>query len=51
MVHKDFLTGLKSSRVWGSPLSPGPSGSAKYPGQSVERDHLLADGDVVELHR
>ena len=51
MVHKDFLTGLKSARIWGSPLSPGPSGSAKYPGQSVERDHLLADGDVVELHR
>jgi ribosome-interacting GTPase 1 len=51
MVHKDFLTSLKSARVWGSPLSSDPSGSAKYPGQSVERDHLLADGDVVELHR
>jgi small GTP-binding protein len=51
MVHKDFLTGLKSSRVWGSPISAGPSGSAKYPGQAVERDHVLADGDVVELHR
>jgi ribosome-interacting GTPase 1 len=50
-VHKDFLTGLKSARVWGSPLSTGPAGSAKYPGQAVERDHVLADGDVVELHR
>jgi small GTP-binding protein len=51
MVHKDFLTGLKSARVWGSPISASPSGSAKYPGQAVERDHILADGDIVELHR
>jgi ribosome-interacting GTPase 1 len=51
MVHKDFLTSLKSARVWGSPLSVSPSGSAKHPGQAVERDHLLADGDIVELHR
>jgi ribosome-interacting GTPase 1 len=51
MVHKDFLTGLKSSRVWGSAISFSPNGSAKYPGQAVERDHVLADGDVVELHR
>lgn len=50
-VHKDFLTGLRSARVWGSPISPTPAGSAKYPGQAVERDHVLADGDVVELHR
>lgn len=50
-VHKDFLTSLKSARIWGSPLSASPAGSAKHPGQSVERDHLLADGDVVELHR
>jgi ribosome-interacting GTPase 1 len=50
MVHKDFLTSLKSARIWGSPISANPSGSAKYPGQAVERDHLLTDGDVVELH-
>jgi ribosome-interacting GTPase 1 len=50
-VHKEFLTGLKSARIWGSPLSAHPSGSAKYAGQAVERDHLLEDGDVVELHR
>jgi small GTP-binding protein len=50
-VHKDFLTGLKSARIWGSPFSATPSGSARYPGQSAERDHILADGDVVELHR
>jgi ribosome-interacting GTPase 1 len=51
MVHKDFLTSLKAARVWGSPLSISPSGSAKHPGQAVERDHRLADGDIVELHR
>jgi uncharacterized protein len=51
MVHKDFLTTLKSARVWGSPISERPSGSAKHPGQAVERDHVLADGDIVELHR
>jgi small GTP-binding protein len=51
MVHKDFLTCMKSARIWGSPLSARPSGSAKYAGQAVERDHLLEDGDVVELHR
>ena len=51
MVHKEFLTSLKSARVWGSPLSESPSGSAKHPGQAVERDHRLADGDIVELHR
>jgi ribosome-interacting GTPase 1 len=40
-VHKDFLDQLKSARVWGS--------SAQYDGQMVSRDHVLQDGDVVEL--
>jgi len=39
-VHKDFLETLKSARVWGS---------ADYDGQMVSRDHVLCDGDVVEL--
>ncbi|NIN67925.1 MAG: TGS domain-containing protein, partial [Anaerolineae bacterium] len=39
-VHQDFLENLKSARVWGS---------ATYDGQMVGRDHVLADGDVVEL--
>jgi hypothetical protein len=50
MVHKDFLQHLKSARIWGSPISATPNGSAKYAGQAVERDHVLADGDIVELH-
>ncbi len=39
-VHQDFLKGLKSARVWGSGV---------YDGQMVGRDHVLHDGDVVEL--
>jgi uncharacterized protein len=40
-VHRDFPEKLKSARVWGS---------AKFPGQSVERDFQPADKDIVELH-
>jgi len=40
-VHKDFEENLKSARVWGS---------AAFDGQTVGRDHILADGDIVELH-
>ena len=41
-VHHDFLTQLKYARVWGH---------GKFEGQMVNRDYLLADKDVVELHR
>ncbi len=40
-VHKDFVTKLKAVKVWGD---------AVYDGQMVQRDHILQDGDVVELH-
>ena len=40
-VHKDFYENLKSARVWGS---------AVYDGQMVGRDHVLQEGDIVELH-
>jgi small GTP-binding protein len=39
-VHKDFLENLKSARIWGS---------AVHDGLMVSRDHILQDGDVVEL--
>jgi len=39
-VHQDFFEKLKAVRVWGS---------AVYDGQMVRRDHVLHDGDVVEL--
>jgi hypothetical protein len=40
-VHKDFVEKLKIAKVWGD---------AVYDGQMVQRDHVLQDGDVVELH-
>jgi ribosome-interacting GTPase 1 len=40
-IHKDFLERLKYARVWGKDV---------YDGQMVQRDHVLQDGDIVELH-
>ena len=37
----DYEAGLKSARVWGS---------GAFDGQTVGRDHVLRDKDVVELH-
>jgi ribosome-interacting GTPase 1 len=39
-IHLDFVQGLKSAKVWGSSV---------FDGQRVQRDHVLQDGDVVEL--
>jgi ribosome-interacting GTPase 1 len=41
LVHRDFAEGLKSARIWGTGV---------YDGQSVKRNHVLHDKDVVELH-
>jgi ribosome-interacting GTPase 1 len=40
-IHKDFLTGLKYARIWGS---------TRFDGQTVQKDYILQDGDVVEFH-
>ena len=40
-VHKDFSEQLKYARVWGS---------GKHDGIMVKKDHILQDGDVIELH-
>ncbi len=40
-VHNDFEDGVKTARVWGS---------AAFDGQTVGRDHVVKNGDVVELH-
>ncbi|UCB42033.1 MAG: 50S ribosome-binding GTPase [Dehalococcoidales bacterium] len=40
-VHKDFRAKLKFARLWGS---------GKHDGVMVKRDHVLEDGDVIELH-
>ncbi len=41
-VHHDFVSQLKFARVWGH---------GKFEGQMVNRDYVLADKDIVELHR
>jgi len=40
-IHKDFAEKLKFAKVWGQ---------AVYDGQMVQRDYVLRDGDVVEIH-
>jgi ribosome-interacting GTPase 1 len=40
-VHRDLVDSLKYAKVWGE--------SARD-GQSVGREHVLADRDLVELH-
>ena len=41
VVHRDFTEKLKSARIWGTGV---------YDGQTITRDHVLHDKDVVELH-
>jgi ribosome-interacting GTPase 1 len=41
LVHRDFAEKLKSARIWGTGV---------YDGQTVTREHILNDKDVVELH-
>jgi hypothetical protein len=40
-VHKEVAEHLRFARIWGH---------ARFEGQQVDRDHVLADRDVVELH-
>jgi len=40
-IHRDFVARLKFARIWGS---------EKYQGQQVQRDHIVEDGDVIEVH-
>jgi ribosome-interacting GTPase 1 len=40
-VHREIAERLKFARLWGH---------AKFEGQQVDRRHVLADKDVVELH-
>ncbi len=40
-VHKEIADRLKYARIWGSSM---------FDGQQVDREHALADRDVVELH-
>jgi ribosome-interacting GTPase 1 len=40
-IHKDFVKLFRYARVWGS--------SVEFPGQHVGLDHVLSDGDVIEI--
>ncbi len=40
-IHKDFAEHLKYARLWND---------RGYSGQMVGRDHVLVDGDLIELH-
>ncbi len=41
-LHKDFPAKFKFARVWGK--------STKFPGQKLMLNHVLVDGDVLEIH-
>jgi hypothetical protein len=40
-VHREIAESLTFARIWGE---------GAFDGQHVQRDHVLADGDTVELH-
>jgi len=40
-IHRDFASQLRYARIWGS---------VKYDGQNIQKDHVLQDGDIIELH-
>ena len=40
-IHKDLVGGMKFARVWGK---------SAFDGQAVQQDHVLMEGDVVEIH-
>ena len=41
-VHKNLYKNFKFARVWGD--------SAKFDGQRVGPEHVLRDGDIIEIH-
>ncbi len=40
-IHKDVLAHMKFARIWGKHV---------FGGQTVQREHVLEEGDVVEIH-
>ncbi len=41
-LHKDMIKMFKFARVWGS--------SSKFPGQKLSLNHVLKNGDILEIH-
>ncbi|MFN4046490.1 MAG: TGS domain-containing protein, partial [Acidilobaceae archaeon] len=42
MVHERLASSFKYAKIWGK--------SVKFPGQRVGSDHVVEDGDIVEIH-
>lgn len=40
-IHKEFSHNMKFARIWGP---------ARFEGQRVEKNHILKDRDIVEIH-
>ncbi len=40
-IHREFGDHLKSARIWGS---------GKFDGQIVDAEHIVEDGDILEIH-
>jgi ribosome-interacting GTPase 1 len=41
MIHRGRAAELRFARVWGS---------GKFDGEQVSGDHVVRDGDIIELH-
>ena len=41
LVHRDIARSMKFARMWGDQV---------FDGQQVGPDHLVSDGDTIELH-
>jgi ribosome-interacting GTPase 1 len=41
VIHKDLSENIKFARMWGGTV---------FDGQRVQADHVLTDGDIVEIH-
>ena len=42
LIHRELADKLKTARAWNSPNA--------YDGQNVQRDHILSDKEIIELH-
>jgi len=42
ILHEDLYKGFQYAKIWGP--------SAKYPGMRVGKDHVVEDGDIIEIH-
>jgi ribosome-interacting GTPase 1 len=40
-IHRQLAENLKSARIWGTGV---------HPGQNVQKNHILNDKDIIELH-